>query len=230
MEVLVTGRVRVLSYNVHGLSDDREALYRVVRAARPDIVFVQEAPRRFRWRTRCAELARHCGMFFGAGGGPAIGNLIMVGQRVRVVRDWSLRFPLAPGRHLRGVAFADCELADGGRFTAVGTHLGTDPAERTDQAERLAAVICAQQPPVLFAADLNEAPGGQVWSHLTSTTLTDPSPGKGDPTYPAAAPRLRLDAVLAPAQTTVHDHRVLDTDDARLASDHLPVLADLTLP
>jgi len=225
----MAGQVRVLSYNVHGLKDDRQALYRVVRAARPDLVFVQEAPRRFRWRTRCAELARHCGLFFGAGGGPAIGNLIMVGQRVRVVRGWSLRFPLVPGRHLRGVAFADCELAGGDRFTAAGTHLGTAPDERADQAERLAAVVSAQQPPVVFAADLNEPPGGPVWSHLTGTALADPADGRGDATYPATGPRRRLDTVLVTGGTTVSDYQVVDTPDARLASDHLPVLADLTL-
>lgn len=225
-------RLRVLTYNVHGLRDDRDALYRAVRRAAPDLVFAQEGPHRLRWRTRCADLARRCGLFFGAGGGPAIGNLIMVGHRVRVLRDRSMRFPRPRGHHLRGVAFADCELPDGARFTAVGTHLSTTPAIRVDQAERLVAVLSAQPAPVLFAADLNEAPGGPVWNHLSSVlrdpATADPATG-GAPTYPAAGPRARLDAVLVPATSTVHEYAVLGTADTRAASDHLPVYAELSL-
>lgn len=222
----MTGRLRVLTYNVHGLKDDRSALYRAVREVAPDIVFAQEGPHRLRWRTRCADLARRCGLYFGAGGGPAIGNLIMVGQRVRVLRDRSMRYPRAGGHHLRGVAFADCELPDGTRFTAAGTHLSTTAAIRADQAERLAAVLSAQPAPVLFAADLNEAPGGPVWNHLSSI-LRDPADGDA-PTYPADGPRRRVDAVLVPPASTVHEYAVLGTADTRIASDHLPVYAELS--
>lgn len=222
-------RVRVVSWNVHGLRDDREALYRAVRDVAPDLVFVQEAPRRLRWRSRCADLARRCGLFFGAGGAPAIGNLIMVGQRVRVLHDRALRFPLTPGRHLRGVAFADCELAGGVGFTAVGTHLGTVPAERAEQAERLTGVLAAQGRPLVLGADLNETPGGPVWSQLTGATLTDPAGGPGSATYPASGPRRRLDTLLL-AGCDAEDYAVIDSDDTRAASDHLPVLADISLP
>ncbi|HEY3504584.1 MAG TPA: endonuclease/exonuclease/phosphatase family protein [Actinocatenispora sp.] len=220
-------RVRVLSYNVHGLRDDREALYRVVRAAAPDVVFVQEAPRRFRWRSRCAELARGCGLFVGAGGGPAIGNLVMVSQRVRVLADRPLRFPLRPGRHLRGIAFADCEVA-GVRFTAAGTHLSTDADERLDQADRLAAVLSAQPTPLVVGADLNEPPGGAAWHRLLSAKLSDTATGN-PATYPAPAPHTRLDAVLTDVATECVGYEVLADGYTRAASDHLPVLAELSL-
>ncbi|MFD0632519.1 endonuclease/exonuclease/phosphatase family protein [Catenulispora yoronensis] len=36
--------VRVLSYNVRSLRDDRAALARVVRGCEPDVVCVQESP------------------------------------------------------------------------------------------------------------------------------------------------------------------------------------------
>ena len=51
-------RLRVLSYNVHGQRDDVAALGRLVRDLAPDIAIIQEAPRRFRWRQKCAQLAR----------------------------------------------------------------------------------------------------------------------------------------------------------------------------
>ncbi|MGA8116792.1 MAG: endonuclease/exonuclease/phosphatase family protein [Actinocatenispora sp.] len=222
-------RVRLLSYNVHGLRDDRGALCRTVRALDPDVVFVQEAPRRLRWRSRCAQLARECGLWFGAGGGPAIGNLIMVSQRVRVLGDRSLRFPLTPGRHLRGVALADCELA-GRRFVAVGTHLSTDPTERVDQAERLAHVLTAQPVPVLLGADVNEPPGGRAWSRLAATGLRDTAESANPATYPASTPHSRIDAVLVAADCAVRTYEVPDTADVRAASDHRPVYAEVTLP
>ncbi|MBA3488511.1 MAG: endonuclease, partial [Longispora sp.] len=75
--------VRVASYNVRGMKDDRDALGEVIRDIAPDVLFVQEAPRRFRWRQSCAELARRAGMFYAAGGLPGLGNLILVSLRVQ---------------------------------------------------------------------------------------------------------------------------------------------------
>ena len=70
------------------------------------MVIVQEAPRRFRWRHKCAALADDFGMVVAAGGLPSLGNLLLVSLRVRVHETWCLRYPLTPGRHLRGAAFA----------------------------------------------------------------------------------------------------------------------------
>ncbi len=102
--------IRVLSYNVHGLGDDRGALAAVVRTIAPDVVFVQEAPRRFRWRTRCADMAHAFDLVYAAGGLPSLGNVILTNQRVRVHDTWCLRYPLTPGRHMRGAAFATCSV------------------------------------------------------------------------------------------------------------------------
>jgi exonuclease III len=40
----VTVELRVLSWNVHGLRDDQQALTRIVRDLDPDVMWVQEAP------------------------------------------------------------------------------------------------------------------------------------------------------------------------------------------
>src|SRR5690606_41727040 len=114
--------LRLLSYNVPRLAADETALVRVIRNAAPDLVFIQEEPRRFRWRYRCASLARRCGLFVAAGGAPAMGNLLLASRRVHVHEDWAMRFPLTPGRRLRGAAFARCSVA-GRRFLAVGSQL-----------------------------------------------------------------------------------------------------------
>lgn len=163
-------RLRVLSYNVHGLRDDRDALLSVVREAAPDVVVIQEAPRRLRWRTRCATLARDMGLLYASGGGPGLGNLILVSHRVRVRGVWCVRFPLVPGRHLRGVAFARAS-AGGFSFVLAGSHLSTDPEVRRDQAYRLGQAVGAargDRVPVILGVDLNESPGGPAWQALAA--------------------------------------------------------------
>src|SRR4051812_43495181 len=154
--------LRVVSYNVHGLRDDRVALTELVRELAPDVVIVQEAPRRFRWRHKCAALADDFGMVVAAGGMPSLGNLLLVSLRVRVYDTWCLRYPLTPGRHLRGAAFARCSVP-GGRFTVSGSHLATDPTERPDQAALWKEALSAVEGPLVAGGDLNEGPGGGGW-------------------------------------------------------------------
>ncbi|MDI5944131.1 endonuclease, partial [Micromonospora sp. DH15] len=73
--------LRVVSYNVHSQRDDQAALAAVVRAVAPDVVIVQEAPRRFRWRQKCASLAESFGLVVAVGGLPSLGNLLLTSLR-----------------------------------------------------------------------------------------------------------------------------------------------------
>jgi endonuclease/exonuclease/phosphatase family metal-dependent hydrolase len=222
--------LRVVSYNVRGMRDDRAALARTVRDLAPDVVVVQEAPRHVRWRVRSAALARGFGVVVAAGGAPALGNLILTDLRVRVVDTWCVRFPLTPGRHLRGAAFARCELA-GVRFVVAGSHLSTDPDERPLQAARLAAAVsqAGAEAPVVLGADLNDEPESLTWKAVTEILVDPAGDSPGAPTFPASAPRRRLDAVLVDPRVSVRSYRVVDSPPARRASDHLPVVADLWL-
>jgi endonuclease/exonuclease/phosphatase family metal-dependent hydrolase len=227
--------VRVLSYNVHGQRDDRAALTAVVRSAAPDIVIVQEAPRRLRWRTKCAALAHSWGMVYAAGGLPALGNLIVTTQRIRVHETWCLRYPLTPGRHLRGAAFARCSVTDPdgheSTFVVAGTHLATDDTERPGQARMFADAVRAVAEPVIAGLDANETPGGASWT-VVSDGLIDVATASDDvrPTFPARHPTRRLDAVFVDPRWTVTAYDVIATDAAAAASDHLPVLVDVQLP
>jgi endonuclease/exonuclease/phosphatase family metal-dependent hydrolase len=228
----VTGvPLRVLSYNVHGLRDDRAALTGLVRELAPDVVVVQEAPRRFRWRHRCAALADDFGMVVAAGGLPSLGNLLLTTLRVRVHEAWCLRYPLTPGRHLRGAAFARCSVRGAG-FVVSGSHLATDPAERPGQAARWKAALAAVDAPLIAAGDLNEGPGGGAW-RTVADGLLDAAASTGSAeraTFPATLPRSRLDGLFVSPDIEVSRYDVIETDRARMASDHLPVLADLLLP
>ena len=224
--------LRVVSYNIHGQRDDTAALAAVVRDAAPDVVIVQEGPRRFRWRRKSAALAESFGLVVAGGGLPALGNLLLTSLRVRVLATRCQRFPLTPGRHLRGAAYADCVVAGGARFTVAGSHLSTDPAERPAQAALLKRELDAAGAPVVAGADLNEGPDGPAWATV-ARGLTDAADAAGRAdrlTYPCAAPRRRIDALFLDPRITVVDYDVVDTPLTRRASDHFPVLVDLLLP
>jgi endonuclease/exonuclease/phosphatase family metal-dependent hydrolase len=192
----VPAGVRIVSYNVHSLRDDLTALASVVRDLAPDILIIQEAPRRLRWRTKCASLAHSFGMYTAAGGLPSLGNLILTSLRVQVHQTWCLRYPLTPGRHLRGAAFALCQVPGAAPFTVAGSHLSTNDTERPAQAMLLTPALDACPAPVILGIDLNDTPHSPAYNTLT-TTLTDPAspdpltpdPLSPDPLSPGRASR-----------------------------------------
>ncbi|MGW0433748.1 endonuclease/exonuclease/phosphatase family protein [Micromonospora sp. NPDC003197] len=226
-----TVRLRVLSYNVHGQRDDTAALVAAVRGVEPDVVIVQEAPRRFGWRQRCAALADRLGMVVAVGGLPSLGNLLLTNLRVQVLRSWCRQFPLTPGRHMRGAAFAECAVGRA-RFVVAGSHLSTDATERPGQATLLKADLAEVDLPLILGADLNENSGGAAWRTLADgLTDTAVAADRADRcTYSCANPRERIDALFVSPQIAVTDYDVVDTEQTRRASDHFPVLADLLLP
>ncbi|GAA3762009.1 endonuclease/exonuclease/phosphatase family protein [Micromonospora maritima] len=223
--------LRVLSYNVHSQRDDTAALAEVVREVGPDVVIVQEGPRRFRWRQKCATLADSFGLVVAAGGLPSLGNVLLTSLRVRVTETRCQRYPLTPGRHLRGAAYARCRVG-GVDFLLAGSHLSTDPAERPAQAAAFKRELAASPLPVVAGADLNEGPDGPAW-RTVAEGLTDAAVAadRADRhTFSCADPRRRIDALFVDPRITVADYDVVDTPRTRRASDHFPVLVDLLLP
>jgi endonuclease/exonuclease/phosphatase family metal-dependent hydrolase len=224
-------KIRVMSYNIHSSKDDLAALAQVARAEAPDLVLAQEAPRRFRWRGRTARLARDWGLLMGGGGLWACGNTGFTNLRVRVHETWDLRFPLTPGRHLRGAVFLRCSV---GRtpFVAVGTHLSLDATERAAQAQELKARLGEIEEPVLVCGDFNEDSGGAGWRTLVDglTDAAHPFDGGGVHTFSCESPRRRIDGIFVDPRCEVLSYRVIDTPDGRRASDHFAVVADVALP
>lgn len=218
--------LRVMSYNVQGLKGDRAALVDVVREAAPDVLVVQEAPRRLRWRTRNAQLAHDVDLVYVSGGAPSLGNVLLSDLAVRPYGTWELRYPLTPGRHMRGAAFARC-TAGGAAFTLVGSQLATEADERPGQAELLKKALSDTDAPVIFAGGLNETSGGAAWRMLADG-LVDAAGTDATATYPATGQR--LDAIFVDPRVTVTSYRVIDTPTARRASGHLPLVVELTLP
>lgn len=220
--------VRVMSYNVRVLRDDPGALTRVVRAAAPDVLCVQEAPRFARWRTRRADLARRCGLYVAAGERTG-GLAIFASPRAAVVRAEYHLLSHVPKLHKRALAVAVLEVAGAGRLVLACTHLDVDADARLRHAAEIEVILAGVRrrhpAPLLLAGDLNEGETGAAWRRLRDG-LTDTS---GAPTYPAHDPRHRIDAIFAAPELTVRGTGIPALPEADLvrASDHRPVLADL---
>ncbi|HEU4425452.1 MAG TPA: endonuclease/exonuclease/phosphatase family protein [Pilimelia sp.] len=220
-----------MSYNVHMQRDDTAALAAVVRAAEPDVLIVQEAPRRFRWRAKCARLAHSLDLVVVEGGLPSLGNLLLTNLRVRAHDTWSIRLPLTPGRHMRGAAFAVCSIGRT-RFAVAGSHLSTDPYERPGQAALVRKALAEIDVPVVLGADLNETSGSPAWRTLGEGLVDVAAKCSRDDrfTFSCPDPRQRIDALFTDPRFTVRRYDVIDTPEARRASDHFPIVADLALP
>lgn len=222
--------IRLLSWNLHGLRDDRYALTSLVRDLDPDVMCVQESPKFFRWRAKLAHLARDCGLLYVTGGGSAGGTALLAHLRVDVERTAEL--PLSYyrlGWPDRGVAAAVVRRG-GTRLTVASLHLPLPQTERLDHATRALEVIRASGVEQAFAAgDLNERPGHAAWAHLEDEGMRDLAPHSGF-TFPSAAPDRRIDGVFGTAALEVVDYRVVDDRRAVAGSDHRPVLITVRVP
>lgn len=226
--------LRLLSYNVRSMRDDRAALARVIRSAEPDVVCVQEAPRFLRWRSRCAALARTGGLVVVGGGRAAGANLILSALRVDVVTTANALFSKDRGLHQRGVAIAVLRLR-GAEFAIAGTHLDLSEEPRLRHLAELDRTLADHVPdgmPTIVAGDVNDRPGSPTWAAMTKgRTDAFAAAGTGSPfTSTALAPHQTIDGIFAGPGIGVRTARVLDGDDVRLASDHRPLLAELDLP
>ncbi|AXG82408.1 endonuclease [Streptomyces paludis] len=230
--------IRVLSYNIRSMRDDRAALARVISACAPDLVLVQEAPRFFRWRKHAAWLAAHSGLVVLGGGAPATGPLLLCSLRATVERTEDILLPHTPGLHRRGFATAVVRIG-GARLGLLSCHLSLRADERYAQARALTARLAALDVPYALAAgDINEGPTGRSF-RLLARELRDcwtVRPWGGEFTSTPAAPRQRIDAVFVTEGIEVLGCGVprglpgVTEDDLRAATDHLPVLAALRVP
>ncbi|MBB4949969.1 endonuclease/exonuclease/phosphatase family metal-dependent hydrolase [Kitasatospora gansuensis] len=230
--------VRLLSYNVRSLRDDREALVRVIRACRPDLICVQESPRYWRPEGQAAWLARRTGTVILSGGGRVAAGPLLLGRLavdVLAVRDRLL--PKTRGLHARGFATAKVRIGHSAPFVVTSCHLSLDQDERLRQFALLPGQA-EQGELAVVAGDFNEHPDGPGWQHLAAAYQDGHvvAPWGGTNTSVPSNPYQRIDAVFASPGVTVLacgvPHELPDVDPADLltATDHLPLLAVLRLP
>jgi endonuclease/exonuclease/phosphatase family metal-dependent hydrolase len=217
--------IRVVSYNLKDFTMDRHAAARVVRALDPDVLCLQEVPRRLFASWRVSAFAAECGMFWSGRHRGSGGTTIFTSLRVQVAESRHVRLRVRALQRTRGYAVARVALPGHQPLVAASVHLSLDALERERHAGQILAGVSGGGP-VLLAGDLNEGESGGAW-RLFAAPLRLVSPAV--PTFPARAPRQVLDVVFASPDLVVLPHPAVPLPEADLvaASDHRPTWVDL---
>ncbi|GAA4500202.1 endonuclease/exonuclease/phosphatase family protein [Actinoallomurus oryzae] len=227
--------IRLLSYNVRSMRDDRAALARVIRRLEPDVACVQEAPRFAFWLRKRRWLARRTSLGLAVRSRPA-GLELYAGPRTALLHRRHRLLTPVPGLHRRGLVFGLFEVG-GARFVAASVHLDLADGPRLRHAEEIVTELARIRErfgaPVVLAGDVNEEPGGAAWEHLASRFQDGfaTAPWGEGATYSSREPRTRIDGVFADPEVEVLSCGVPDEPellaDYPMATDHRPVVAEL---
>jgi endonuclease/exonuclease/phosphatase family metal-dependent hydrolase len=221
----------VATYNIHGAvgTDGRfapERIVSVLQEIEADVIALQEVPLGGIMFPNVLEMLKEATGLHGAAGptrtGPerVYGNAVLSRYPIRAKRAIDLSFG---SREPRGALDADLDC-HGHPLRIVATHLGLRFAERRDQIRRLLQVFDTQNMPVILLGDINE---WFVWGRslrwLVSHFQAVPAPR----TFPSRFPVFALDRIwIRPRHRLVHVE-VHATPLARVASDHLPLIAHI---
>ncbi len=222
-------RLRVATYNTRDFLDDARSAARVVRAVDPDVLCLQEVPRWLGGGRRLRRFADWCGMRTTGTHRGSGGTTVLHSDRVRLLEASHHRLPVRWPDRTRGWACARVALPGGGELTAVSVHLSLRAEERERHAAMVLEALAGAQP-LVVAGDLNEESDGGAWRQLDVPGRLG-LVGPDGPTYPARAPRRRLDVVFASPSLRVLPHMPVALPDAvwARASDHRPAWVDLEL-
>lgn len=230
-------KLKVASYNMRkAIGTDRrrspERVMQVLREVDADVIALQEADRRFGART--AVLTSHLLEEHGDWRPAAVGlraasmgwhgNAILVRKSAQIVDCEPLHLPaLEP----RGAVMADVAIG-GAVMRVVGMHLDLSGLWRRRQAHAILAHVgsSARHYPTVMMGDLNE------WTRAAGC-LRDfgrdfAFAGTG-PSFHARRPIARLDRIMVSREWRIVDCGVHASPAARVASDHLPIWAEIEL-
>ena len=222
-------RLRVMTYNILLGGRRGQPLHEVVRAVSPDVLLVNESPKRpLGWRRDCRHLADRWHLRYVAGGRPAGSNLLAVAPGVGVKAAGTEVLPQPFGQPRRGVVWGQLRV-HGVLVGVVSCHLSLDRDRRAQEVARVLGVASDLRGPVVLAGDLNETPDGPSWAAMRGAGFVDHG-GSGWRTFPSDDPDRRIDALLVRgAQVLRHGDPGVDLALLAAASDHRPVLAVLEL-
>ena len=223
--------MRVVVYNVRGFRDGFERLVRLVGHFEPDLVLLNETGSRWRLRRFANALGMELAADPSSSFGRRVKDAVLVRSPWRLIEHRQRRFEGGPWLSPRGALIATLER-DAVRLRAISTHLGLHPRERLAHAKALTALVDDTGTLVVAGGDLNERPDGRAVGFL-SERLRDAWLLGGDAdgeTFPADEPTARIDYLFVSQDIVVERVLVPPGPDAREASDHRPLVAELTLP
>lgn len=239
--------VRLMTYNVHGCSgmDGRVSprrVSRVIRGQLPDIVALQEVDlgrRRSRAEDQGAIIARELGMNVVfcptvTRGEEHYGHALLSRWPIETVKRMRLPHdPTSWWQEPRSAMWARVSIG-GQVINVITTHLGLGPRERILQVRALLSEDwlggIPSEEPVLLCGDFNALPGSAPYK-LVATRLRDVQAAVDGyrplATFSSMQPLVRLDHIFVSAHFKRQKIFVVRNDLTRVASDHLPLMADL---
>lgn len=240
-------RLRVMTYNVHGCvgMDGRilpERIARVIATLHPDVVCLQEVDverRRSGGVDQAHAIAKALEMQFHFHPSLRIeeeqyGTAVLSRLPMRVLRAGPLPSPHGEQRGAIKVA-VDTPL---GQAVIVATHLGVLPRERRPQVAGLLRdgwLETDPDVPLIACGDFNTLPNSpsyrQITARLNDTQRAYAAAANGrrpQATFPGRLPSARIDHVFVSPGLRVRQVEVGRGALARMASDHLPLVVDLS--
>jgi len=244
---------RVMTYNVHGCVGvdgklDVGRIAAVIGQARPDIVALQELDvgrARSGGVDQAHAIATRLGMSFQFNSALSVeeeryGDAILTALPERLVKSGPLPTPPRLRRlEPRGALWVQIETA-GGPLQVINTHLGLVPQEQRTQVAALLGNDWLGHPdcrdPTILLGDFNATSRYAAYKAL-ARRLRDVQrasdggkrPGRVVRTFPSRLPVLRIDHVFVSPSIEATSVFAPDTALARVASDHLPLVVDLTV-
>lgn len=228
-------RLRAATWNIHGGigSDGRYVPDRIVEVLAEldaDVVALQEVLASTSGHGEfLARVARETGYHVADGPlhqrrGAAFGNAVLSRHPIQTIDHVDLT---VDGYEPRG-ALDVCIDAEPASLRVVATHLGLRPGERREQVRRILAAVERDRPrPTLLMGDLNEwylwgRPLRWLHWHFRETPAAPA-------TFPARRPVFALDRIWVAPAGSLRGLRRHASPLARVASDHLPLVAELTI-
>ena len=224
-------QVRVLVYNVRGFRDGLNRVVDVVAQVQPDVAVLNETGSRRALRRFAKGLEMQVASDPRSPFARRVKDAVLVRPPWRILEHRQHRFARTDHLYPRGALLAQIDRA-GRRAWVVSVHLGLRPVERRRNVEELADLVRDIRDPVVIGGDCNELPQGRAIAFLAER-FRDAWLLGGDvagETFPASDPTARIDYVFVSEGIRVERVLVPDGELVRSASDHRPVVAELTLP
>lgn len=221
--------VRFMTWNVHGTFNlnprfDLEGVCSIIRKWSPDVVALQEVDSRSRSDDPFAKLASVVG-----------DHRVHAKSIVTEDGDYGQmllsRFSFSSMPEIVDVSYQEREprraiatdlLTPSGEVRVVATHLGLSIHERYAQARALVGLVKPARTVVL--GDFND----WFWVRSVRRVLAQVCPNRTQlRTFPSRLPLMRLDRIYATPDSRIG--KVWTDEEARVYSDHLPVIADIEI-
>jgi len=243
--------LRIMTYNVHSCigMDGKllpERIARVIARYGADIVALQELDVG-RIRTDNVDqahlIARYLEMDFHFH--PAMhieeeryGDAILTHLPMRLIKAGALPgLPDKPQLEPRGALWVEIDIGNDIKLQVINTHLGLLPRERRAQVQALIGSEWLAHPdcrdPVVLCGDLNALPFSSVCRDLRRRLFDaqiELERHRPRGTFFGRLPAARIDYIFSDKSLQVMDIEIPNTQLVRVASDHLPLIAELKMP